>query len=268
MHITLTDIEREAYKSSLLHNMDGRIKIIMTLAVIIYAVSLPRLDIITIERLGIMWLYLLALLIVARLNPVYAAARIAIALPFGLGISVLQPFIRQPFINDFTVISLLPLGITVTEEGLLFGSILFSKFMVSVTAVVLLSSTTQMRDMVSSARRLKLPAEMTLLFSMMVRYLFVFWGMLRRIRTAQKTRCFDIWNKNLPRRWILEQIGLSISALFIRSYEQGERTYQAMLCRAYSADSQMCVGKKTLGFGDYAVFSITVVMIIGVQFLI
>ena len=268
MHITITDIEREAYKSSLLHNMDGRIKIIMTLVVIIYAVSLPRLDINTIERLGIVWLYLVALLIVARLNPVYAAARIAIALPFGLGISVLQPFIRQPFIKDFTVIYLLPLDITITEEGLLFGSILFSKFMVCVTAVVLLSSTTQMQDMVSSARRLGLPAEITLLFSMMVRYLFVFWGMLKRIRTAQKTRCFDIWNKNVPRRWILEQIGLSISALFIRSYEQGERTYQAMLCRAYSADSQMCVGKKTLGFGDYAVFSITVVMIIGVQFLI
>ena len=56
-----------------------------------------------------------------------------------------------------------------------------------------------MRDMVASARRLELPAKLTLLFSMMVRYKFVFWGMLRRIRTAQKTKCFDIWNKNVLR---------------------------------------------------------------------
>ncbi len=266
MHITLYDIERESYRESLLHNMDGRVKMLMTLVVIIYAVSLSRLDIVTIERLVVLWLYLVALIIVAGLNPVYVAARIAIALPFGLGVSVLQPFIRQPFITEFTVLYHLPLGITVTAEGLLFGSVLLAKFMVCVTAVVLLSSTTQMRDMVASARRLGLPAELTLLFSMMVRYLFVFWSMLRRIRTAQKTRCFDIWNKQVPRRWILEQIGNSISSLFLRSYEQGERTYYAMLCRAYSADSQVCVGLHNVCAKDYLMFSTTLILIGLVQF--
>lgn len=268
MHITLTDIEREAYKDSLLHTMDGRIKIIMTLAVIIYAVSLPRLDTASIERLGILWLYLIGLMIIARLNLIYAAARLAIALPFGLGISVLQPFIRQPFIDDFTVIYVLPLGITVTREGTLFGGVLFAKFMVCVTAVVVLSSTTKMQDMVSNARRLGLPAELTLLLSMMVRYLFVFWSMLRRIRTAQKTRCFDIWNRNVPRKWILEQIGYTISSLFIRSYEQGERTYQSMLCRAYSADSHIRISTQKAGLCDHFMFSVTIMMIIFVQFFI
>lgn len=268
MHITLVDIERETYKKTLLHNMDGRVKIIMTLVLIIYTVSLPRLDIATIERLGILWLYLIGLMIVARLNPVYAAARLAIALPFGLGISVLQPFIRQSFVHDFTVLYVLPLGITVTREGMLFGGVLFAKFMVCVTAVVLLSSTTKMQDMVSSARRLGLPPELTLLLSMMVRYLFVFWSMLKRIRTAQKTRCFDIWNKHVPRRWIIEQIGYSISSLFIRSYEQGERTYQSMLCRAYSADSQISLSKQRVGPGNHIVFSATLVLIIFVQFFI
>lgn len=266
MHITLTDIERETYKESLLHNMDGRVKIIMTFILVIYAVSLPRLDIVTIERLGILWLYLIGLIIVARLNPVYAAFRMAVALPFGLGISILQPFIRQPFIQEFTVLYQLPLGITVTQQGLLFGGVLFAKFMVCITAVVLLSSTTQMRDMVASARRLGMPAELTLLFSMMVRYLFLFWSMLRRIRTAQKTRCFDIWNKSVPRRWILEQIGHSISSLFLRSYEQGERTYQSMLCRAYSADSQVCVSKQRLVAADLVVLLVTVVFIALLQF--
>lgn len=266
MHITLYDIERESYKESLLHNMDGRVKMLITLIVIIYAVSLPRLDIATIERLGILWLYLVTLIMIARLNPVYVAARIAIALPFGLGIAVLQPFIRQPFISEFTVLYHFGLGITVTAEGVLFGSVLFTKFMVCVTAVVLLSSTTQMRDMVASARQMGLPAELTLLLSMMVRYMFVFWGMLRRIRTAQKTRCFDIWNKQVPRRWILEQVGHSISSLFLRTYEQGERTYYSMLCRAYSVDSQVWVSKQNMGVRDYLMFSATLVMIGLIQF--
>jgi len=86
------------------------------------------------------------------------------------------------------------------------------------------------------------------------------------IRTAQKTRCFDIWNKNVPRRWILEQIENSISSLFLRSYEQGERTYYSMLCRAYSADSQVCVGTQNVGARDYLVFSATLILIGLVQF--
>lgn len=266
MHITLYDIEQESYKESLLHNMDGRVKMLITLIVIIYAVSLPRLEIATIERLSILWLYLVTLIIIARLNPVYIVARIAIAIPFGLGIAVLQPFIRQPFISEFTVLYNLGLGITITSEGVLFGSVLFTKFMVCITAVVLLSSTTQMRDMVASARRLGLPPELTLLFSMMVRYLFMFWSMLRRIRTAQKTRCFDIWNKQVPRRWILKQVGNSISSLFLRTYEQGERTYYAMLCRAYSADSKVCVSEQNIGLRDYLMFSTTLILIGFIQF--
>ncbi|MCL7476069.1 MAG: cobalt ECF transporter T component CbiQ [ANME-2 cluster archaeon] len=266
MHITMYDIERESYRESLLHNMDGRVKMLMILVVILYAVSLPRLDILTLERLGVLWLYLVVLIVVAGLKPVYVAARIALALPFGLGVSVLQPFIRQSFVTEFTVLYHLPSGISITAEGLLFGGVLFAKFMVCVTAVVLFSSTTQMRDMVASARRLGLPAELTLLFSMMVRYLYVFWSMLRRIRMAQKTRCFEIWNKNVPRRWILEQIGHSISSLFLRSYEQGERTYQSMLCRAYSADSQVCVGTQNIGGRDYLMFSSTLILVGMVQF--
>ncbi|MFH0903645.1 MAG: hypothetical protein V1854_00455 [Methanobacteriota archaeon] len=32
-----------------------------------------------------------------------------------------------------------------------------------------------------------------------------------RIRRAQKTRCFDLMNKKVPRIWTLQQIGLNLS---------------------------------------------------------
>ena len=89
--------------------------------------------------------------------------------------------------------------------------------------------------MVSAADRMGIPREFTLLLSMMVRYLFLFWAVLKRIRVAQQTRLFDIWNKDVPRRWVLEQVGNSMSSIFIRSYEQGERTYISMLCRGYGS---------------------------------
>lgn len=262
MQITLTDIERESYKDSPVHDLDGRVKIIATVAIIVFAVSLPRIDDSNFVRLAIIEIYLLALLFLARLNPLYVLLRFIAVLPFGLAMILVQPFIRQPFIDTFTVYAELPFGITMSYEGIYFGLTLLAKYVVCVTSIVLLSSTTRMNDIVVSARRLGVPGEITLLLAMMVRYLFVFWIMLKRIRIAQQTRLFDIWNKKAPRRWILEQVGHSISSLFIRSYEQGERTYISMLCRGYGNDSgNIYMRRSKFGLKD-AVFVLTTATIL------
>ncbi len=265
MHVSINEMERETYKKSPIHGIDGRIKILMTLAITIYVVALPRMETLNFTKLGILEAYLFILMLFSKIELSHLAARFAIALPFGLGISIFQPFLKQPFIQVFTIIYTLPLGIQVTSEGVLYGAIIFAKFLVCISAVIVLSSTTSMSELVASARRLGLPKEMAFLFTMMVRYLFVFWNMLGRIRTAQKTRCFEIWNKKVPRKWTLEQIGYTISSLFIRSYEQGERTYQSMLCRGYSADAKVYVDKKKLRVTDFAVLLTTFAIIVAVQ---
>jgi cobalt/nickel transport system permease protein len=257
MHISLTELEREAFKKSFVHGIDGRVKILMTLAIVIYAVSLPRMDTLNFQKLALLEIYLVALLLFARLELSYIALRFAIAMPFGLGISVLQPFLRQRFISEYTVLFTLPFGLEATLEGALFGATIFAKFLVSITAVILLSSTTSLSELVASARRMGMPREMALLFTMMVRYLFVFSNMLGRIRTAQKTRCFELLNNKVPRIWTLHQIGYTISSMFIRSYEQGERTYQSMLCRGYNADAHVYVSRKKISISDISVIALT-----------
>jgi cobalt/nickel transport system permease protein len=111
-----------------------------------------------------------------------------------------------------------------------------------------------------------MPAEFTLILSMMVRYLFVFWIILKRIRVAQKTRLFYLWNKDVPHKWILEQVAYTISSLFIRSYEQGERTYISMLCRGYSSADKIYVHKNKLKTSDI-LFSMITIGIMVVAFL-
>lgn len=265
MHPSLTELEREAFRKSPVHRIDGRIKILMTILIVIYAVSLPRMDALNFLKLALLEAYLVMLLLLARPGFSYLALRFAIAMPFGMGVAILQPFLRQPFISGFTVLYTFPFGLSATREGALFGAIIFAKFFVSITAVILLSSTTSLGELVSSARRLGMPREMALLFSMMVRYLFVFSNMLGRIRTAQKTRCFDLLNKKVPRIWTLHQIGYTISSMFIRSYEQGERTYQSMLCRGYSAEAYLYVDRKDLRLTDILVFVFTAGIIIVAQ---
>jgi len=237
----------------------------MTLVMVIYAVSLPRMDTWNFHKLALLETYLLILILLSRLELSYIAIRFAIAIPFGLGIAVLQPFLRQPFIPEYTVLFLLPFGLSATLEGAFFGAIILAKFLVSITAVILLSSTASLSELVASARRLGMPKEMALLFTMMVRYLFVFSNMLGRIRGAQKTRCFDLLNKKVPRIWTLQQIGYTISSMFIRSYEQGERTYQSMLCRGYNAEGHVYVGRKDLRISDIMFLALTAGIIVAAQ---
>jgi cobalt/nickel transport system permease protein len=256
MEITLTDIERESYKNSPLHRLDGRVKILTTIAIIVFAVSLPRINDDNFMRLSMIEAYLIILMMVAKLNPVYVILRFIAVLPFGLGIVLIQPFVRQPFIDSFTPHPLsLPFGLSMTYEGIEFGLSLLLKFVVCVTAIILFSSTTKMNDMVISARRLGIPKEFTLIMTMMVRYLFLFWSVLKLIRIAQRSRLFNIWNKNVSRKWILAQVGNTISSLFIRSYEQGERTYISMLCRGYGSNKDMYIHKSKLKTADF-VFTI------------
>ncbi|HII79269.1 MAG TPA: cobalt ECF transporter T component CbiQ [Methanosarcina sp.] len=234
--VSLTDIERESYKNSPIHRLDPRVKLVFALAIIIYVVGLPRIHEKNMVRLFAIEIYLLVLVLAAGLDLRYFFLRILAILPFGLGIAIIQPFLRPSFIENYTLYPLdLPLGLSITYEGLAFGNSLLAKFLVCVTSVILLSSTTRLRDMVVAAGRIGIPKEFTLLLSMMVRYLFLFWAVLKRIRIAQQTRLFDIWNKNVPRKWVIEQVGNSMSSIFIRSYEQGERTYISMLCRGYGS---------------------------------
>src|SRR3972149_5117137 len=185
MHLSLTELEREAYRKSPIHGIEGRIKILITVIIVLYAVALPRVDGLNFIKLGIIEAYLLMLLLLAKLDFKYLAIRFALSMPFGLGIAVLQPFIRQPFFRDFTVLYTMPMGLEITLEGMMFGANLLAKFIVCITAIIFLSSTASMSELVASARRLGLPKELALLITMMVRYLFVFWNMLVRIRTAQ-----------------------------------------------------------------------------------
>jgi cobalt/nickel transport system permease protein len=268
MHgISLTDIERETYKNTPIHRLDGRIKLLFLIAIIIYIVSLPKFSTFALWKLAGLEMYLILLILIARLNLFYVALRYVMLTPFGLGIAILQPFFPQAFIKEFTIHELPLIGLPWTEEGVLFGALLFAKFSVAITTVILFSSTSPMTEMVESARRLKLPREFALLLTMMIRYLFVFWGILNRLHRAQASRCFDIWNKNVPRKWILEQIGYSISSLFIRSYEQGERTFQSMLSRGYDYTADIFVHKKRIHAPEIAFIVVTILVVGNIHFL-
>ncbi|MDI6882190.1 MAG: cobalt ECF transporter T component CbiQ [Methanothermobacter sp.] len=248
----LLSIERETLKESPIHHLDGRIKIIISLIIIVYAVSTSNLLI-----LFIMEAYLLFLLSVSRIPLSYTLKRLFLILPFGGFIALFQLFIRA---GD--IIWTGPLGVHVTMQGLLFGILLFAKITVSITAIILLSSTTPMQELTNSMRGIGIPHTFIMLLSLTIRYLFFFYDELERIKNAQKTRCFDIWNKNTGYSWRLRKIGETIAMIFLRAYEQGEKTYLSMLSRGYSQESQMYHEKTPLKRADILFIILNIAFII------
>jgi cobalt/nickel transport system permease protein len=256
-------IEKSAYRDSFVHQLDARVKIIGMFAVIIAMVAIPYSP--SVLTIGILFLaFLAALWTLTGLPWLVYAKRLLMVLPFGLFIIFFQIFFTNRYYQVFHVIANLPFGIHIYAESVEFAVILLVKFVVCVSAIILLSSTTKLHDMLEGAGRMGLPPEFTLIFGMMIRYLFVFGYIYRKINESLATRCFDPFDSSLPYRYRLKQIGYTVGTIFIRSYEQGERVYTSMLCRGYGRHSFLYVKKKPLGKGDLAFLSVSIIFVIAV----
>ena len=254
-------IEKHAYRKSPVHLLDARAKIVIAFAAIIAIVAVPYSPVIYTVG-AVFFLFVAGLWALSGLSPVIYVKRLIVILPFGLFLIFFQIFYKNRYYETFTTIATLPFGIEVYAESVEFASILLVKFLVSVSFIILLSSTTKTQDLLEGAGRLGLPAELTLVLGMMLRYLYVFGYMIRKMRQSLETRCFDPFDRALPYRYRLEKVAYAIGTLFIRSYEQGERTYLAMLCRGYGRDSHLYISKKPLKPGDWTFLSTGLLLVI------
>ncbi len=151
---------------------------------------------------------------------------------------------QEPVHESFTTIAYPAVRDRDLCESVGFASILLVKFLVSVSFIILLSSTTRTRDLPRGAGRLGLPAEFTLTLGMMLRYLYVFGYDTEDDPVALETRCFNPFDRTLPcryagwRRWRMPW-GPSSSGPTSRG---NGRT--AMLCRGYGRESHLYASRK------------------------
>ena len=260
-------IEKSAYRDSFIHNLDARVKIVGMIALIIAMVAIPYSPMVF--TIGAFFLVFLGVLWAGSGLPwqIYAK-RLLMVLPFGLFIILFQIFFTNRYYTVFHVIANLPFGIHIYAESVQFAGILLVKFVVCISAIILLSSTTKLHDMLEGAGRMGLPPEFALTFGMMIRYLFVFGYIYRKINESLATRCFDPFNSALSYRYRMKQIGYTVGTIFIRSYEQGERVYTSMLCRGYGKDSHIFITKKPLQSSEWIFLSVCLVFVIAVPVII
>jgi cobalt/nickel transport system permease protein len=263
----LFQIERDAYKDSIIHRIDARVKIAICFAAIIALVAVPYSTMIyTVGAL--FFLFFFILWCCTRLSFVIYLRRVCAIVPLWGIIIFFQIFLKNKYYTEYDVLYSLPLGINIYAQSVEFAFILLVKFVVCISFIILLSSTTKMHDMLEGAARMGLPAEFALALGMMIRYLFVFGYMYRKMNETLKTKCFDAFDRHLSYRYRLRQIGYLIGTMFIRAYEQGERVYTSMLCRGYGKDSFLFVKKKPLCRGDTAFLGVSLAFVIAIPLIV
>jgi cobalt/nickel transport system permease protein len=204
--------------ASPLHRAPPQCKITASLLFVLAVVATPR------EAVWAYGLYALLLAGLARVAGVplpLLARRLVIELPFLL-FAVLLPVVGQGERVEV-------LGVPLAREGLWAAWNILVKGTLGVTASLLVAAATPVPELLRGLERLRLPRAFTTVAGFMVRYADVIADELRRMRVARLSRGYD------PRWiWQARAVAATAGALFIRSYERGERVYLAMVSRGYA----------------------------------
>ncbi|AQU68245.1 cobalt ECF transporter T component CbiQ [Streptomyces niveus] len=200
------------------HQLPPHCKLAAVLCFVLVVVSTPRE---AVWAFALYALLLAAVAAIARVPAGFLLRRMLIEVPF-VAFAVLMPFVVPGDQVRF-------LGLSLSVPGLWGAWNVLAKGTLGVAASVLLASTTELRALLLGLQRLRLPPMLVQIASFMIRYGDVITDELRRMSIARRSRGFEARG---VRHWGV--LGKSAGALFIRSYERGERVHLAMMSRGYT----------------------------------
>lgn len=200
-----------------LHRLPPHVKLVGLLVFVLAVVSVPNEARMV---LGALLAMTVVVLLTTRVPPRHLLPRLAVETPFAV-FAVVLPFVAVGPTVDVGPVS-------VSQAGLVAAAALLLKGTTGVVAAVAFAVTTEPRDLVRALQHLRVPDPLVTIASFMVRYVEVVADQLRRMRVARESRGFSARS---VRAW--PALGSSTGALFIRSYERGERVHLAMLSRGY-----------------------------------
>lgn len=203
---------------SRIHRLPAQVKIVALFVFVLAVVSTPA---------GIFWAFalyaalLIGCVVLAKLPLLVVMRRLAVETPFVVFALVL------PFVATGPRVEVL--GVSLSQSGVLGSWNVLAKGTLGVVAAIVLSATTSPRALLAGLERLRLPSTLVAILSFMVRYLSVVSDDLHRMRIARESRGY-----RGGRAGHLKAIAGGVGALFVRSFERGERVHLAMQSRGYS----------------------------------
>jgi len=203
------------HEHSPIHRLAPEAKIVATLGIVVCVAITPRE---AIWAFGVYALIAVAIVTVSRVSPLFVLARLAAIVPF-LIFALFIPFIGT---GETTVVW----GMELSVDGLWASWNILAKATLGAVVTIVLTATTEVPDIMKGLGVLRVPPLLTAIAIFMVRYLELITDELNRMRVAMTARGYD------P-RWLsqVRPIASSAGALFVRTYERGERVHNAMVAR-------------------------------------
>jgi cobalt/nickel transport system permease protein len=183
--------------------LDGRVKLLLLLG---FLISLALLKNASALQLSVCFLYLLLVLIAAKL-PLLAVLRIS--------------FLVLPFVGLFALLIYLSGDV---QRAL---SIVLKSYLSALAALACIAST-PLPQLVAAARSLHVPAFLVEVTQLVYRYLFVLSGEIHTMRIA-----FTARGGHTRLRTFQPASGM-VAVLFARAFEKAAAVHNAMLSRGYS----------------------------------
>lgn len=212
----ITSLEELTRLDTPIHRMHPAVKLLATVIYLIMVISFGAEQI---SGLIVFVFYPVLLMAFGEIPLKPLLGRLFIALPFTVFAGLSNMLVSREAV-------MLLGGVVITKGMIVFVSILI-KTLLTVSAVLILISTTSMNDLLYGMLYFHIPTILVMQITMTFRYLSVLLGEVSVMYHAYILRA------PLEKGIKLKDMGPFLGQLIIRSFDRAERIYQAMKCRGF-----------------------------------
>lgn len=226
--LDLKQLDEMASKTTIIHRINPCVKLLTTVIFLTVVASFSKYEI---SGLFPMMIYPVVLIVLGELSVGPILNRVLLALPFVFFIGIFNPiFDQMPFLH---------LGPFFISGGWVSFLSILLRFLLAVTAALILVATTGIDAIGMALLKLKVPKVLVIQLLFMYRYLYVLLEEFIRTIRAYSLRSFH--GEGIQYRvW-----GSLLGQLLLRTIDRAQRIYQAMLCRGFDGEMRL-IGQKKL----------------------
>jgi len=239
--IDIVDMEKLAGNDTVVHRIDPRCKILLTLCFTVTVMSFSRYTIIALLPF---FAYPVFILVASEIPVMHLLKKLFFISFFAILLGIANPILDREILVRIG-------GVEISGGWISFTSIMI-RFALTAGAALLLLTTTGMYNISNGLQKLGVPQVFVMQLFFLCRYLFVLTDESSRMVKARDARSFG--NKGLGFSAFSNLVG----SLFMRSIDRAERIYIAMRCRGFDGSMQT-VNKHHWRYSDSVFFIIWIV---------
>ncbi|PKQ38247.1 MAG: cobalt ECF transporter T component CbiQ [Actinobacteria bacterium HGW-Actinobacteria-1] len=209
-------LDQAAGADTPVHRLDPRAKVVTTLVFIVCVVSFGKYSVLPLLPFA---LFPIVLASEGGLTLELIGKRLLIAAPFAVFVGIFNPLIDREVVTRVA-------GLAISGGWVSYASILV-RFVLTVSAALVLIATTRFNDIVLALERLGMPEVLATQLLLLYRYIFVLAEEAMRMSRARTLRSFD--GRGMGMRVYVQMLG----QLLLRTFARAERIYAAMLGRGF-----------------------------------